>query len=48
MKNSQVFKNDLSKSMSRFSKPAGGAFRSSLKQSILKSRIDQLRSQFKM
>jgi len=43
-----MVKNDLTKSISRFSKLAGGAFKSNLKQSVIQSRLEQLRSNFKM
>lgn len=48
-RNSMEVKNDLTKSMSRFSKLAGNNnFKSNVRQSALQSRIDQMRSNLVM
>ncbi len=48
-RNSMSIKNDLTKSMSRFSKLAGNNnFKSNVRQSALQSRIDQMRSNLVM
>ncbi len=44
MRNSQSFKNDLAKSVSRFSKLPGEHFKSNLRQSLLQSRFEQIHS----
>lgn len=44
MRNSQSIKNDLSKSISKFSKMYGEVPKSNLRQSVLQSRFENIRS----